>query len=94
MNTTNFRFLQLNIMNSRAGIKALVNDPVAQDLDILLIKKTPISASWTHVNHCHFATINVRTHSLIYVNKRMEIARSARELGSSAGLQDLTSTQG
>jgi ribonuclease HI len=78
MNQTNLRILQLNIMKSRAGMEALINDPATQDLDILLIQEPPITAYRTHVNHRlwyryqpTYRADNVRMRSLIYVNKRI-----------------------
>jgi hypothetical protein len=38
MRSTNLRLLQLNIMKSRAGMKALINDHQTQNLDVLLIQ--------------------------------------------------------
>jgi len=35
--TANLRILQLNIMKSRAGMEALINDHQSQNLDLLLI---------------------------------------------------------
>ena len=78
MNTTNLRVLQLNIMKSRAGMEALINDPRTQDLDVLLIQEPPVTAYRTHVNHrlWHlyqptYSDDNIRQRSLIYVNKRV-----------------------
>jgi hypothetical protein len=39
MTTEYLRILQLNIMRSRAGMEALINDPGTQDLDVLLIQE-------------------------------------------------------
>lgn len=47
----NLRLLQLNIMKSRPGMEALINDHHTQSLDILLIQEPPISAYCTHVSH-------------------------------------------
>jgi hypothetical protein len=78
MNQTNLRILQLNIMKSRAGMEALINDPATEDLDILLIQEPPITAYHTHVNHRlwyryqpTYRDDNIRIRSLAYVNKRI-----------------------
>jgi hypothetical protein len=47
----NLRILQLNIMKSRAGMEALVNDHQTINHDLLIIQEPPISAYRTHVNH-------------------------------------------
>lgn len=51
MNQANLRILQLNMMKSRAGMEALINDQQTADLDILLIQEAPLSTYRTHVNH-------------------------------------------
>ena len=51
MNQANLRILQLNMMKSRAGMEALINDQQTADLDILLIQEPPLSAYQTYVNH-------------------------------------------
>jgi ribonuclease HI len=78
MTTTNLRILQLNIMKSRAGMEALINDKQTRNLDILLIQEPPLSAYQTHVHHrlwqLYQPTYNaegVRKRSLVYVNKRI-----------------------
>lgn len=50
MRSTNLRLLQLNIMKSRAGMEALINDHQTQNLDVLLIQEPPVTAYRTHVN--------------------------------------------
>ena len=40
----NLRILQLNMMKSRAGMEALINDHQSQNLDVLLIQEPPITA--------------------------------------------------
>jgi hypothetical protein len=78
MNPTNLRILQLNIIRSRAGMEALINDPETQDLDILLIQEPPVTAYRTHVNHRLWHLYQpthtdegTRKRSLIYVHKRI-----------------------
>jgi hypothetical protein len=78
MSTTSLRVLQLNIMKSRAGMEALINDSRTQDLDVLLIQEPPMTAYRTHVNHrlWHlyqptYTDADTRKRSLIYVNKRI-----------------------
>jgi len=51
MNQANLRILQLNMMKSRAGMEALVNDQQTADLDILLIQEPPLSASSSRPQH-------------------------------------------
>src|SRR5438067_774349 len=75
---TNLRILQLNIMKSRAGMEALINDTSTRHLDVLLIQEPPISIYKTHVNHRSWhlykpTCVNEdrATRSLLYVNKRM-----------------------
>ncbi|KAJ5808858.1 hypothetical protein N7474_010127 [Penicillium riverlandense] len=75
---TNLRVLQLNIMKSRAGMEALINDHESQNLDVLLIQEPSITAYRTHVNHSAWRlyrpTIEndaIRLRSLIYVSKRI-----------------------
>lgn len=67
--------LQLNIIKSRAGMEALINDHQSQDLDVLLIQEPSIAAYRTHVNHSAWRLYRptmendeVRFRSLIYVN--------------------------
>lgn len=86
MNQANLRILQLNMMKSRAGMEALINDQQTGDLDMLLIQEPPLSAYQTHVNHRYwhryqptFDTFDttgnddgpIRQRSLLYVNKRI-----------------------
>jgi hypothetical protein len=76
------RILQLNIMKSRAGMEALINDHQTQDLDVLLIQEPSITAYRTHVNHSAWRLYrptveptvesdSIRFRSLIYVNRRL-----------------------
>ena len=78
MNQNSLKILQLNIMKSRAGMEALVNDQATQDLDVLLIQEPSITSYQTYVNHRLWYTYqpihqddNFRKRSLIYVNKRI-----------------------
>ncbi|THC88360.1 hypothetical protein EYZ11_012191 [Aspergillus tanneri] len=75
---SNLRILQLNIMKSRAGMEALINDHQSQNLDILLIQEPPMTAYHTHVNHSAwrlyrptFTNESTRSRSLLYVNRRV-----------------------
>src|SRR5258708_1517524 len=77
MNKSDLRILQLNIMKSRAGMEALINDSATRDLYLLLIQEPPLSAYRTHVNHrCWYRfqptyrDDEARVRSLIYVNSR------------------------
>lgn len=74
----NLRLLQLNIMKSRPGMEALINDHHTQSLDILLIQEPPISAYRTHVSHTTWRRYQPtppeesgRYRSLLYVNKKI-----------------------
>jgi hypothetical protein len=70
----NLRILQLDIMKSRAGMEALINDKQTQDLDILLIQEPPLSATLTTSTGSYqptHSTEGVRKRSLVYVNKRI-----------------------
>lgn len=78
MTLPNLRLLQLNIMKSRAGMEALINDHQSQDLDMLLIQEPPMTAYRTHVNHNAwrlyrptYSNESPRYRSLLYVNKRI-----------------------
>lgn len=78
MNQNSLKILQLNIMKSRAGMEALINDQATQDLDVLLIQEPSITSYQTYVNHRLWHTYqpthqddNIRKRSLIYVNKRI-----------------------
>ena len=78
MNQNSLKILQLNIMKSRAGMEALINDPATQDLDVLLIQEPPISFYQTYVNHRLWYTYQpthqddrTRKRSLLYVNQRI-----------------------
>lgn len=74
----NLPILQLNMMKSRAGMEALINDHQSQDLDLLLIQEPSITAYRTHVNHSAWrlyqptvGSDSVRFRSLIYVNRKL-----------------------
>lgn len=75
--TANLRILQLNIMKSRAGMEALINDHQSQNLDLLLIQEPPKTAYHTHVNHSAWRLYRPthpeipRFRSLLYVNRRI-----------------------
>ncbi|BAE66183.1 unnamed protein product [Aspergillus oryzae RIB40] len=76
--TTNLRILQLNIMKSRPGMEALINDHQSQNLDMLLIQEPPMTAYRSHVNHSAwrlyrptYTDESVRFRSLLYVNRRI-----------------------
>ncbi|KEY84146.1 hypothetical protein BA78_6132, partial [Aspergillus fumigatus] len=78
MSSTNLRLLQLNIMKSRAGMEALINDHQTQNLDVLLIQEPPVTAYRTHVNHSAwrlyrptYADESARFRSLLYINRRI-----------------------
>lgn len=78
MSSTNLRLLQLNIMESRAGMEALINDHQTQNLDVLLIQEPPVTAYRTHVNHSAwrlyrptYADESARFRSLLYINRRI-----------------------
>src|SRR6266536_5032428 len=78
MTATNLRILQLNIMRSRAGMEALINDKQTNNLDILLIQEPPVTAYRTHVNHRLWrlyqpthAEEGIRKRSLLYVHKKI-----------------------
>ncbi len=78
MTLPNLRLLQLNIMKSRAGMEALINDHQSQNLDMLLIQEPPMTAYRTHVNHSAwrlyrptYSNESPRYRSLLYVNKRI-----------------------
>ena len=82
----NLRILQLNMMKSRAGMEALINDHQSQNLDVLLIQEPPITAYRTHVNHSAWRLYrptvesdSVRSRSLIYVNRKLSTS-SHRQL--------------
>jgi hypothetical protein len=82
----NLRILQLNMMKSRAGMEALINDHRSQNLDVLLIQEPPITAYQTHVNHSAWrlyrptvGSDSVRFRSLIYVNRKLSTS-SHRQL--------------
>ncbi|KAI3015386.1 hypothetical protein CBS147347_11193 [Aspergillus niger] len=71
-------FPGLNIMKSRAGMDALINDHQTINLDLLLIQEPPISAYLTYVNHSAWRLYRptyteeaTRFRSLLYVNKRL-----------------------
>jgi hypothetical protein len=49
--TANLRILQLNIMKSRPGMEALINDHRSQNLDMLLIQEPPKTVYNTYMNH-------------------------------------------
>lgn len=75
---TNLRLLELNIMESRAGMEALINDHQSQNLDVLLIQEPSITSYRTHVSHSAWRLYrptvqndSVRFRSLIYVNRRI-----------------------
>lgn len=77
----NLRILQLNLMKSRAGMEALINDHQSQTLDLLLIQEPPTTAYRTHVNHSAWRLYkptvedsSARFRSLIYVNRRLSAA--------------------
>lgn len=77
----NLRILQLNIMKSRAGMEALINDQQSQTLDLLLVQEPPITAYRTYVNHSAWRLYkptveddSARFRSLIYVNRRLSTA--------------------
>eukprot|EP00136_Aspergillus_niger_P005212 XP_001395701.2 reverse transcriptase [Aspergillus niger CBS 513.88] len=67
----------LNIMKSRAGMEALINDHQSQNLDLLLIQEPPKTAYHTHVNHSAWRLYRPthpeipRFRSLLYVNRRI-----------------------
>ena len=74
----NLRILQLNIMKSRTGMEALINDRQTQNLDVLLIQEPSITAFQTQVNHSAWRLYrptvesdSIRFRSLIYVNRRL-----------------------
>ncbi|KAI3033203.1 hypothetical protein CBS76997_11321 [Aspergillus niger] len=75
--TANLRILQLNIMKSRAGMEALINDHQSQNLDLLLIQEPPKTAYHTHVNHSAWRLYRPthpeipRFRSSLYVNRRI-----------------------
>lgn len=76
MTNKNLRLLQLNIMKSRAGMEALINNPQTQNLDILLIQEPSITTYRTHVNHRAWRLYPpmyedeaVRKRSLLYIDK-------------------------
>jgi hypothetical protein len=76
--TTNLCILQLNIMKSRPGMEALINDHQNQDLNILLIQEPPMTAYQSHVNHSAwrlyrptYTEESARFRSLLYVNRRI-----------------------
>lgn len=76
--TSNLRILQLNIMKSRPGMEALINDHQNQNLDVLLIQEPPMTAYRSHVNHSAwrlyrptYTDESVRFRSLLYVNRRI-----------------------
>jgi hypothetical protein len=78
MSTGTLRMLQLNIMKSRAGMEALINDTQTQNLDILLIQEPSVTAYQTHVNHRlwqlyqpTYTEEGTRKRSLLYVHKRI-----------------------
>jgi hypothetical protein len=82
----NLQILQLNMMKSRAGMEALINDHQSQNLDVLLIQEPPITAYQTHVNHSAWrlyrptrGSESVRFRSLIYVNRKLSTS-SHRQL--------------
>jgi ankyrin repeat protein len=90
MRSTNLRLLQLNIMKSRAGMEALINDHQTQNLDVLLIQEPPVTAYRTHVNHSAWrlyrpthADESARFRSLLYINRR--ISTSSLQAASSRG---------
>ncbi|GAA92936.1 hypothetical protein AKAW_11049 [Aspergillus luchuensis IFO 4308] len=68
---------ELNIMKSRAGMEALINDHQSQNLDLLLIQEPPKTAYHTHVNHSAWRLYRPthpeipRFRSLLYVNRRI-----------------------
>ncbi|KIW24850.1 uncharacterized protein PV07_10538 [Cladophialophora immunda] len=77
MNQNTLKILQLNIMKSRAGVEALINDQATQDLDVLVIQEPSITTYQTYVNHRLWYTYqptnldgHIRKRSLIYVNKK------------------------
>lgn len=74
----NLRILQLNTVELRAGMEALINDHQCQKLDVLLIQEPSITAHRTHVNHSAWRIYqptvesdSVRFRSLIYVNRKL-----------------------
>src|SRR5690242_14647531 len=77
MTAIGLRMLQLNIMKSREGMEALVNDPQTQHLDILCIQEPSITTYGTHVNHSAWRVYQPtymgerRKRSLLYVNRRI-----------------------
>ena len=75
---TNLRVLQLNIMKSRAGMEALINDHRSQNVDVLLIQEPSVTAYRTHVNHSGWRLYrptvqsdSTRFRSLIYVSRKI-----------------------
>lgn len=78
MNQNDLKILQLNIMKSRAGMEALINDQASQDLDVLLIQEPSTTSYQTYVNHRLWHTYqpthhddSTRKRSLVYINKRI-----------------------
>jgi hypothetical protein len=77
------RILQLNIMKSRAGMEARINDHQSQDLDILLIQELSITAYRTRVNHTAWRLYqptveddSIRFRNLIYFNCKLLTAHA------------------
>jgi hypothetical protein len=78
MSSTNLHLLQLNIMKSRAGMEALINNHQTQNLDVLLVQEPPVTVYRTHVNHSAWRLYqptypddSARFHSLLYINRRI-----------------------
>jgi hypothetical protein len=78
MLTKTLRLIQLNIMKSRSGMKALINNPQTQNLGVLFIQEPSITALQTHVNHSTWRLYQptyeedgAMKRSLLYVNKRI-----------------------
>lgn len=78
MTERNLRILQLNMMKSRAGLEALMNDAQTRFLDMLLIQEPPVSSFGTFVHHNQWRLYKPppppdgkAIRSLIYVNRRI-----------------------
>ena len=76
------RILQLDFVESTVNVKAFINDPHKQDLDVLLIHEPSVTAYRTHVHHRLWHLVATHLHRRGYPEAKPDLySREDVDLG-------------